>query len=163
MTELTISHLDKLQTHLKAKGLKANSVNSIVHGALKAMLKAGRRSGNVTVNLFDRDLFSALPLTDVKTDIDPYTPEEREMILAGFQRWRPHYHVFVFHQFWTGARPSEASALRRADVDIQYGWEKIEKSLVQGHQGGPKTKRSNRQVRLHNNLVDVLQALHPGA
>jgi integrase len=157
LSQLRIDHLQKLQTHLKAKGLKANSVNSVVHGSLKAMLKDARRNGALRVNLFDRDLLSSLPLTDTETSIDPYTSEERELILAAFRRQRPHFYPFVFHQFWTGCRPSEACALRRISIDLQYGWEKIEKSRVQGHEGGTKTKRSNRQIRLHDNLIEVLK------
>jgi integrase len=159
LSALAVHHLEKLQTHLRAKGLKANSVNGIVHGSLKAMLKDARRSGALTVNLFDRDLFSSLPLTDVEEAIDPYTPQERELIIEGFRRkpgGRP-YFAFVFHQFWTGARPSETCALRRGDIDLAYGWERIEKSLVQGDEAGTKTKRSNRQVRLHENLAEVLK------
>jgi len=158
LSALAVHHLEKLQTQLRAKGLKANSVNSIVHGSLKAMLKDARRSGALTVNLFDRDLFSSLPLTDMEEAIDPYTPEERELILEGFRRQpsRP-YFTLVFHQFWTGARPSETCALRRGDIDLAYGWERIEKSLVQGHEAGTKTKRSNRQIGLHENLSPAVK------
>jgi hypothetical protein len=45
LIQLRVSHLEKLQTHLLSKGLKAKSVNSIVHGALTAMLKDARRTG----------------------------------------------------------------------------------------------------------------------
>ncbi len=134
------------------------AVNGIIGGALRAMLRDARRSGALSTNLFDRDLFNSLPTDDVEGGIDPYTPEERDLIIAGFWNRRRQYHAFVFHQFWTGARPSEACALRRVNIDLAYGWEKIEKSLVEGNEGGTKTKRSNRQVRLHQNLVDVLEA-----
>ena len=85
------------------------------------------------------------------------TCEEREKILKGFSDHRLPYYAFVFHQFWTGCRPSEACALRRRDVDLSYGWERIEKSRVAGDEGGTKTGPSNRQIRLHENLVDVLK------
>jgi integrase len=96
------------------------------------MLKDAQRNGALTIGLFNPDLFNALPTDDVEESIDPYTPEERELILAGFWNRRRHYHAFVFHQFWTGARPSEAYDLRRIDVDLSYGWEKIQKSFVEG-------------------------------
>jgi hypothetical protein len=110
-------------SQLKTKGLKAASVNSIIHGSLRAMLKAARRTRAMTQNLFDRDLFSALPLTDTETSIDPYTPEERELILEDFRTTGQHYYPFdpfVYHQFWTGNRPSEACALRVKSVDLSY-------------------------------------------
>jgi hypothetical protein len=55
---------------------------------------------------------ASLRRTDVRNSIDPYTPEEREMILEGFRTKRPHYFAFVHFQFWTGARVSETTALR---------------------------------------------------
>ena len=158
LASLTIDHLVDLQAKLKAKGLKAASVNSIIHGSLRAMLKDARRTGAIAKNLFDRDLFTALPLTDTETSIDPYTPDERDRILEDFRTNSPHYYPFVFHQFWTGSRPSEACALRRSCLDLEYQREKIERSRVQGHEAGTKTKRSNREIRLHDTLVKVLKA-----
>jgi integrase len=160
LANLTTDHLVRLQGCLKPKGLKASSVNGIIHGSLRAMLKDARRSGSMTLNLFDRDLFSALPLTDTQASIDPYSPGERELILKDFHR--PHYYPFVYHQFWTGCRPSEACGLRRSCIDLEYQREKIERSRVQGHEAGTKTKRSNRELRLHDNLVGVLKRYHVG-
>jgi Arm DNA-binding domain len=80
---LTTDHLMRLQAALRAKRqpngrpYKANSINSFIRGSLRAMLKDARRTGALTVNLFDRDLFEALPQTDTESSIDPFTPEER--------------------------------------------------------------------------------------
>jgi integrase len=63
----------------------------------------------------------------------------------------------VYHQFWTGCRPSEASYLRRRQVDLRYGWERIEGSRVQGDEHGTKTKRSNRQIQLSEHLLDIMR------
>jgi integrase len=101
-------------------------------------LKDARRTGAMAVNIFDRDLFSPLPETDSQSEIDPYLPDEREQILNGLLQHKRHYHTFVFHQFWTGCRPSEACALRRRDCDLNYGWERIDKSRVSGRQDGPR-------------------------
>ena len=162
LANLTIDHLVQLQACLKVKKLKASSVNGIIHGSLRAMLKDARRSGAMTLNLFDRDLFSALPLTDSQVSIDPYSPDEREVILKDFQVNRPHYYPFVYHQFWTGCRPSETCAIRRSCIDLEYQREKIERSRVERHEAGTKTKRSNRELRLHDKLVDVLKRHHLG-
>jgi len=158
---LNISHLQTLQNKLKAKGLKARSVNGIVHSCLRAMLRDARVDGLVKSNLYDRDFFKTLPITDTKPSIDPYTPEERDIILEAFRTKRPHYYRFVFFQFWQGTRPSEAIALRRGDVDLKYATAGIHKSIVQGHQGGTKTVRSNRQIHLHDNVVRVLGEENP--
>ena len=115
-----VTDLKALQSSLKAKGLKAASVNGIVHSCLRAMLRDARMEGHLKVDLYDRGFFKPLPLTDVRPSIDPYTPEEREIILEAFRTQRPHYYPFVFFQFWQGARPSEATALRRENIDLRY-------------------------------------------
>ena len=158
---LSVDHLKKLQGKLTAKGLKAASVNAVIHGSLRAMLQAARGEGCMTVDLYDRAFFKALPLTDSEDSIDPYTPEERESILDGFRKSRAHYHAFVYSQFWTGMRTSEAAALRWGDIDLRYNTAKVNKSRVQGHEAGTKTVRSNREIHLHENLVEVLKARKP--
>jgi hypothetical protein len=115
---LNVSHLQTLQNKLKAKGLKARSVNGFIHSCLRATLRDARIDGLITLDLFDRDFFKPLSITDTKPSIDPYKPEEREIILEAFRtspsKRRRHYYRFVFFQFWQGSRPSEAIALRRA-------------------------------------------------
>src|SRR5262249_8751586 len=161
---LNVSHLRELQTKLKAKGLAASSINRIVHSCLRAMLRDARADGLIRVDLYDRALrsvFKPLSTTDTKPSIDPYTPEEREIILEAFRTKRPHYYKFVFFQFWQGTRPSEAIALRRADVDLTYATAGIHKTVGQGHEGGTKTVRSNREIHLHDNVVIVLREENP--
>ena len=162
LSTLTTDHIGKLQSALSAKSqengsaYKANSINSFIGGTLRAMLKDARRSGALKANLFDRDLFDPLPQTDTEDSIDPYTPEERELIIEGFRLKRPQFFAFVYHQFWTGCRPSETYYLRRRHVDLRYGWERIEGSRVERSEDGTKTVRSNRQIQLSGHLVDVL-------
>jgi integrase len=170
LAALAIHHIQELQDSLKAKRIRTKtkdgkisekpykhaSINNYMK-ALQAMLKDARRKGLITIDLFDRDLISKLPENDRETEIDPYLPDEREAILKGFREHRPHYHGFVFHQFWTGCRPSETCALRRKDIDLNYGWEQIQKSRVAGDESGTKSGPSNRQIRLHENLIEVLK------
>jgi len=158
---LNVSHLQTLQNKLKAKGLKARSVNGFIHSCLRAMLRDARIDGLIQVNLFDRDFFKPLPTTDTKPSIDRYTPEEREIILEAFHTKKPHYYKFVFLHFWQGPRPSESTALRREDIDLRYATARIHRSLVQGHEGGTKTVRSNREIHLHDNVVEVLKQENP--
>jgi integrase len=158
---LKVTDLQELQAHLKAKGLKANSVNGVIGGSLRAMLKSARADGIVKVDLYDRAMFSPLPLTDTQSSIDPYLPEERDTILEAFRTKRPHYYAFVFFRFWTGARPSETCALRWQDVDLRYSTARFNKGRVQGHEDGTKNARSNREIHLHDDLVEVLRTHKP--
>ena len=113
------------------------------------------------VDLFDRAFFKPLSITDTKPSIDSYTPEERETILEAFRTKRPHYYEFVFFHFWQGPRPSESTALRREDVDLRYARARIHRSRVQEHEAGTKNMRSNREIHLHENVVDVLSHENP--
>lgn len=158
---LKISDLKALQGKLKAKDLKSRSVNGVIHSCLRAMLRDARIDGHVSVNLYDRDFFKPLPTTDTKPSIDPYTPEEREIILEYFRTKNPHYYRFVFFQFWQGTRPSESTALRRGDVDLRYAKANIHRSRVIGKEAGTKTVRSNRKIALHTNTIPVLKSLTP--
>jgi integrase len=67
----------------------------------------------------------------------------------------------VFFHFWQGPRPSESTALRREDVDFRYATANIHRSRVQGHEAGTKTVRSNREIHLHENVVEVLKNENP--
>jgi integrase len=155
---LTVDRLKNLQDSVKAKNMKAATVNAVVHSSLRALLRDARGEGFISVDLYDRAFFKPLPLTDTEGNIDSYTPEERELILQGFKEKRRHFHAFVFHQFWTGSRPSETTALRWGQVDLLYSRFKVQRSRVQGHEAGTKTKRSNREVIIHENLFEVLTA-----
>ena len=84
------------------------------------MLRDARVDGLIKTDLYERIFFKPLSITDTKPSIDPYTPEEREIIIEAFRIKRPHYYKFVFFQFWQGARPSETIALRQADIDLRY-------------------------------------------
>jgi len=161
LAALTVSDLQQLQRRLTAKGLKAASVNGIVGGSLRAMVKDARGKKKLVEDIYHKDFLSPLSLTDSHVSIDPYEPDEREVILESFKAKRAHYYPFVYFQFWTGARPSETTALRWQDVDLRYGRVRIERSRVQGNEAGTKTKRSKREVHLHANLVDVLRAHKP--
>lgn len=158
---LQIGDLKNLQVKLKAKGLKARSVNGVIHSCLRAMLRDARVDGHIKANLFDRDFFKSLSLTDTKPSVDPYTPEEREIILEEFRVKKRHYYRFVYFHFWQGPRPSESTALRYMDVDLRHGAVLITKSRVGGKESGTKTERSNREIQLHDNVVKVLSSLMP--
>lgn len=155
------SDLKQLQSKLLAKGLKARSVNSVIHSCLAAMLRDARASGVLKSNPYDKIFFKRLPETDSKPAIDPYTPEERNIILEEFRTKHAHFYPFVFFQFWTGARPSETTSLRRGDLDLRYSRATFHRSRVQGHEGGSKNRSSNRTIELDKSIVKVLKAHAP--
>ena len=90
------------------------------------------------------------------TDVDPFTVEEREAIIAGFHRYAPHYVNYVICGFWTGWRPNEACALKWARVDFQQGKILIREGRVLGQTGIPKAAGSLRDIDM---LPPVREAL----
>jgi len=65
LTSLTHEHLKDLQSYLLTKGLKASSVNAIVHSSLRAMLRDARSDRFMFVDLYnDRALLRPLEIAD---------------------------------------------------------------------------------------------------
>jgi len=121
LDQLTSADLTRLQRVLLKKGLKAATVDGVVHSAFRGMLRDARAAGYAVTDLhrlYDRGEIQRLDRGSEAREIDAFTEAERDAILEGFRKKRPHYYPFVFHQFWTGARPSEAIALRWEQVDI---------------------------------------------
>jgi integrase len=100
-----------------------------------------------------------------RPDPDPFEEEERDQILAYFWRkfWNKsrHGYVFVYMLFWTGARPSELTALRWRDVDLRTGMFSITKSRSYGEEGATKTTGSTRTIKLFPGVIDLLRTIKP--
>ena len=93
---------------------------------------------------------------------DPFTPEERDIILAYFRTKKPVWHPLIFTLFFTGARPGELAALRLGDVDLERGTISITKSRDEHAEAAPKTEKSRREIPLLPNVLEVLRAVqHP--
>ncbi len=111
----------------------------------------------MTIDLFDRDLISKLPENDRESEIDPYLPEEREAILKGFRDHRPPTTVLCFISSGPVAdRAKPARCAARTSTSTTAGSEskKAESLAMRAEQRpGP----SNRQIRLHENLIEVLK------
>ena len=164
LDELTSAHLNELQRRLMGRGLKPATVDGVVHSALRAMLRDAKAAGCRIPDLhalYNREFVQRLDQGSTASEIDPFTEEERDRILEGFRKKRPHFYPFVFHQFWTGARPSEALALRRQHVEIAGRRIRIRASRVLGRDGRPKTGKSKRDVVIHGNLAAVLRQHQP--
>ena len=163
LDELRAMDLVALQRVLLERGLAKTSVDNVVHSALRSMLKAARVAGFRVPDirqLYDRDFVRRLA-SGQELDIDPYTGDERDAILEYFRTQRAHYRAFVFFRFWTGTRPSEAIGLRWGDVDFGRRVARIRRSRVLGKDGETKTRKSRREVVLHDVVIEVLHDLKP--
>jgi integrase len=112
--------------------------------------------------LIDKDPFEALvwprkPLSKP----DPFEEEERDAIVASFRQKVSFYYPLVYTPFFTGMRPSEALALCWGDIDLRRGEISITKSRYLGEESGTKTEGSERVIKLHPSVIEVLRAIKP--
>jgi integrase len=63
---------------------------------------------------------------------DPFEAKERDRILECYRENNRSWFAFLYFQFWVGTRPSEAIALREADVDLESGMVGVSKSRDEG-------------------------------
>lgn len=155
--ELSIRHMIQLRAALLRR-LSVNSVRAVMSGGLRAVLRDVRAE-----ELLERDPFANMPPwpRGAEPEPDPFTPAERDQVLAWFERERPHYWPFVAMLFHTGCRPSEAVALTWADVDLEQRRVSITKSRVDGHTGPPKTRGARRTIELAPVLAEILAGVYP--
>src|SRR5215510_3785538 len=118
--QITPRKLEDFRIYLLEQAkLSLKSARNIIDAYLRAMMRDAR---NVD-HLISKDPFAALEWKkQTKEEPDPFTEEELDKILEFYRERRPYKaYVFVHNQFWTGMRPSEATALRRGKVDLTSG------------------------------------------
>lgn len=84
----------------------------------------------------------------VEDDIDPFTPDEQDAILA---KCEPMMANQIRFAFWTGLRPSELIALDWGDIDTVRGVVMVRKAMTTAGKGeieDTKTRSGRREVRL---------------
>jgi len=157
--EITPRFLENFRIYLlEERGLKLKTCRNIIDGTFRAMIRDAR----VVDYLIDKDPFAALkwPRTE-NTEPDPFTEEERDKILLYFKMKNPFYYPFIYTQFWTGIRPSEATALKWGSIDLDRGTFSITRSRHLGEENTTKTKGSWRTIRLLPNVEDLLKQSKP--
>ena len=124
-------------------------------------------------NLFDSDPFAGMAseiklkkVSNEEEEVNPFTKEERDRIIATFKtnRYYKHYAPLVEFLFFTGCRPSEAIALQ---------WQHIRSSVVSfeqavvysGRRGlvlkeGLKTQKL-RKFPINDQLSELLKGIKP--
>ena len=160
LNDLTTDTLESLRMHIvEERKLSLKTARNIIDGSLRAMVRdAGRR--------IDRNPFNDLPANwwprRPQKDPDPYTEKERDAILKHYRNNRPYWaYAFVYFRFYTGTRPSEATALKWGSVDLLSGKATFLVSRHLGEENAPKTRASRRTVALLPNVVELLKSLLP--
>src|SRR5262245_15770309 len=158
LKEITLDRLEGFRLYLNQElGLKLKSCRNIIDGTFRAMMRDARKHGQV-----EKYVFAELEWPRTQTPKpDPFTPEERDKVVAYFKTKQPYYYPFVFTQFWTGMRPSETIALRWGDIDLRSGTVSITKSRYYGADNPTKTSASEREITLLPAVVEALKAIKP--
>jgi integrase len=155
LTDLTVEGLKAFRRALLAKGLKLKTVRNIIGGTFQKLYRDARAAKLVT-----DDPFAALDWPRrVRVAPDPFTRDERDLLLDYFRERRPGYHAFVLTAFATGMRPSELCGLRWGDVDLRTGQLDVRRSRTCHEDHPTKTEGSERTVRLPSAVVDALKRL----
>jgi len=158
LSDVDLTLLENFRIYLnEEKELSIKSCRNIIDGTFRAMMRDAKKEG-----LIDKHPFGDLEWPrKSQPKPDPFTDEERDKILGYFKNKNPFYHPFVFTQFWTGMRPSEALALRWGDIDLKAEKASITKSRYYGAENATKTAASEREVSLLPTVVDVLREIKP--
>ncbi len=152
LSSITRQDVRLFQRTLVDKGLMPSSINDKAMKVLRMLMHQA----------YEDEIIPKNPSLGVKrlaqglTDVDPFTIEEREAIIAGCREYAPLYVNYVICAFWTGWRRNEACALTWPRVDFQQGKVLIREGRVLGQMDIPKSAGSLRDIDM---LPPVRQAL----
>ena len=135
-------------TRKETKHLSNKSINNVLT-LLRHMLKVAKKRG----------LISTVPEIEAyrvpEPDTDFLSFEEADRLIEGARElgeWR----TMIVVALRTGLRFGELIALRWEDVDLVAGKLTVRKSIVKGHEGEPKGRRS-REVPLGDEVLRLLK------
>jgi integrase len=160
LNDVSVDTLENLRFHIvQERKLSMKTARNVIDGSLRAMFRdAGRRIERNPFNDLPANWWPRLP----QHDPDPYTEEERDRILSVYRSKRPHWaYAFVYFRFYTGSRPSEATALKWGTVDLTNGKATFALSRHLGEENAPKTRASRRTITLLPNVVELLKTILP--
>lgn len=143
---------------ISERRLSVKTVRNIIDGSFRAMVREAREVDGI----IERDPFASVKWPRLVLEPpDPFTEEERDTILGYFEKRRRDQYGFPLFLFWTGTRPSEATALRWKDIDPRLGTADIRRSRHLGEEAATKTRASQRTIKLTSDVVEVLSAAKP--
>jgi integrase len=120
--------------------------------------EAGRRIDRNPFNDLPANWWPRLP----QREPDPYTEQEGDALLAYYRANRPPWaYAFVHFRFWTGTRPSQATALKWGSVDLLKARATFASSRHLGEENAPKNRASRRTITLLPKVVELLKTILP--
>ena len=142
----------------KGKGLKMKTARDVIDGTFRAIYRDARTVDHFVMD----DPFTGVAWPrKVDPEPDPFTAEERDLVLDFFWRRKRHYYPLVYTLFFTGLRTGEAVGLRWGAVNLRRSTLSVRVSRTLGEDNPPKTKKSTRPITLRPDVVAVLRSMHP--
>jgi len=155
MSTLTVQAVSSFRSSLLAKGLSLKTCRNIIDAFFRALWRDAMIEGIVEHNPFALLQWPRLP----RLRPDPFTSDERDRILAWWEKNDFFFFPYVAFQFATGARPSETHGLKWQDVDLDRGLISINKGLVMGEEDATKTAHSDRIIPVDGDVRGLLAVL----
>jgi len=130
---------------------------------LKACCKWSIKEGLIDTNPFDMMTISLPKGTDEDTDVNPFSKQERDLIIQTFEddHYYSYYTSYVQFLFFTGCRPSEATALQWKHITKKAI--KFRQAIVMSESGlvckeGLKTQ-NKRDFPINAEVKEILQKI----
>ena len=131
--------------------LSPKRINGILAPMRQILAEAADRYGFVSPTL------NLKPLRLRKTDVEPFTLEQVQQILATVRTdWRNYFTV----RFFTGMRTGEAHGLKWKYIAFDKRLILVRETFVLGEDEYTKTDSSQRDIQMTQVVVDALQAQH---
>jgi integrase len=159
MDKVTVDTLEDFRSCLLGeRKLSLKSAKNIISGTLSAMFRDSR----LPVNVFNTIPNQWWPQVTTKLPPDPFSEDERDTIIEYFRTNRSFFEfAFIHFRFYTGVRPSEATALKWGSIDLRHSSAFIASSRTFQRDNACKTAASRRTIVLLSNVVEVLAQLRP--
>lgn len=147
---VSLDTLRKLRDSMLRSSLSMKTARNVIDGAFRAFWRDARRADLVDANPFELMDWPTIR----RPRPDPFTVQEREVILAWFWQNERFYYPYTRFQFETGCRPSESTAIRWNAIEAPYVW--ILGSRNMGVEDQTKTRASRRQIKVSDELLSIL-------
>lgn len=132
-------------------GLSNKRINGILAPLRQMLTEAAETHGFVS------PVSTYKPLKVRKTDVEPFTLDEVQLILKTV---RPDYKDYFAVRFFTGMRTGEAHGLKWKYVDFANRLILVRETFVLGEDEYTKTDGSQREIRMNQVVFEALQRQH---
>lgn len=143
-------HLSKLPGR-GTESLSNKRINGILGPLRQILAEAAELHG------FPSQVITVKPLKVRKTDVEPFTLDQVQQILANA---RPDYRDYFTVRFFTGMRTGEIHGLKWEYVDFDQRLILVRETFVLGEDEYTKTDGSQREIRMTQVVFEALKRQH---